>query len=311
MSEYLPEGKLLHTAENQRVLHSEKLLRDAAGTQTILEARATLCDASHNLCVDLGPIRGVIPREEGALGMRDGSVRDIAVISRVNRPVCFTVSDIITDDNGEPCALLSRANAQKLCLENYISKLDRGDVVRARVTHLESFGAFADIGCGIAALMPIDAISVSRIEHPKERFEAGMDIRAVIKSIENGRISLSHKELLGTWEQNAAAFSAGETVAGIVRSVENYGAFVELTPNLAGLAESREGVRVGQQASVFIKSIIPEKMKIKLIIIDTFEYKYHPAQPVYFTGENHIDRFLYSPAGCKKTIETVFNQSSG
>ncbi len=311
MSEYLPEGKLLHTAENQRVLHSEKLLRDAAGTQTILEARATLCDASHNLCVDLGPIRGVIPREEGALGMRDGSVRDIAVISRVNRPVCFTVSDIITDDNGEPCALLSRANAQKLCLENYISKLDRGDVVRARVTHLESFGAFADIGCGIAALMPIDAISVSRIEHPKERFEAGMDIRAVIKSIENGRISLSHKELLGTWEQNAAAFSAGETVAGIVRSVENYGAFVELTPNLAGLAESREGVRVGQQASVFIKSIIPEKMKIKLIIIDTFEYKYHPAQPVYFTRENHIDRFLYSPAGCKKTIETVFNQSSG
>ena len=311
MSEYLPEGKLLHTAENQRVLHSEKLLRDAAGTQTILEARATLCDASHNLCVDLGPIRGVIPREEGALGMRDGSVRDIAVISRVNRPVCFTVSDIITDDNGEPCALLSRANAQKLCLENYISKLDRGDVVRARVTHLESFGAFADIGCGIAALMPIDAISGSRIEHPKERFEAGMDIRAVIKSIENGRISLSHKELLGTWEQNAAAFSAGETVAGIVRSVENYGAFVELTPNLAGLAESREGVRVGQQASVFIKSIIPEKMKIKLIIIDTFEYKYHPAQPVYFTRENHIDRFLYSPAGCKKTIETVFNQSSG
>ena len=270
MSEYLPEGKLLHTAENQRVLHSEKLLRDAAGTQTILEARATLCDASHNLCVDLGPIRGVIPSEEGALGMRDGSVRDIAVISRVNRPVCFTVSDIITDDNGEPCALLSRANAQKLCLENYISKLDRGDVVRARVTHLESFGAFADIGCGIAALMPIDAISVSRIE-----------------------------------------FSAGETVAGIVRSVENYGAFVELTPNLAGLAESREGVRVGQQASVFIKSIIPEKMKIKLIIIDTFEYKYHPAQPVYFTRENHIDRFLYSPAGCKKTIETVFNQSSG
>ncbi len=306
MSEYLPEGKLLNTAENQRILHSEKLLRDAVAAQTILEARAMLCDASHNLCVDLGPIRGVIPREEGALGMRDGSVRDIAVISRVNRPVCFTVSKIITDENGRLCAILSRANAQRLCLENYISHLAKGDVVPARVTHLESFGAFADIGCGIAALLPIDAISVSRIEHPKERFETGEDIRAVIKSIENGRISLSHKELLGTWEQNAAAFSAGETVAGIVRSVENYGAFVELTPNLAGLAESREGVRVGQQASVFIKSIIPEKMKIKLIIIDTFDCRYRPSQPVYFTEERHIDRFLYSPVGCKKVIETVF-----
>ena len=306
MSEYLPEGKLLNTAENRRILHSEKLLREAAAAQTVLEARATLCDAEHNLYVDLGGIRGVIPREEGALGMRDGSVRDIAVISRVNRPVCFTVSDFAADKNGGICAVLARANAQRLCLENYISHLSKGDIVPARVTHLESFGAFADIGCGIAALLPIDAISVSRIEHPKERFETGEDIRAVIKSIENGRISLSHKELLGTWEQNAAAFSPGETVAGIVRSVENYGAFVELTPNLAGLAESREGVRVGQQASVFIKSIIPEKMKIKLIIIDTFDCRSRPSQPVYFTAEGHIDRFLYSPAGCKKVIETVF-----
>ncbi len=306
MSEYLPEGKRINTIENQRILHSERLLREAMQQQTILEARATLCDSSHNLCVELGAMRGVIPREEGALGMKDGSVRDIAVISRVNRPVCFTVSRI-EDDGGEPRAVLSRANAQRLCTENYISKLRRGDVVPARITHLENFGAFADIGCGVAALLPIDMISVSRIEHPRERFSVGMDVKAVIKSVENGRISLSHKELLGTWEENAAGFSAGETVAGIVRSVENYGVFVELTPNLAGLAESREGVRVGQQASVYIKSIIPEKMKIKLIIIDAFDYQYNPSKPVYFSDEAHISRFLYSPEGCGKIVETVFD----
>ena len=147
---------------------------------------------------------------------------------------------------------------------------------------------------------------MSRIEHPRERFIVGMDIKAIIRSIENGRISLSHKELLGTWEENAAAFSAGETVAGIVRSVENYGAFIELAPNLAGLAENRDGVRVGQQASVYIKSIIPEKMKIKLIIIDSFDYQYRPEPPVYFYSGKHIDRFLYSPVGCVKTVETVF-----
>ena len=43
-------------------------------------------------------------------------------------------------------------------------------------------------------------------------------------------------------------------MAGVVRSVESYGIFVELTPNLAGLAEPREGVRVGQHAGVYIKS---------------------------------------------------------
>ena len=192
-------------------------------------------------------------------------------------------------------------------MKNYISHLVCGDVIDARITHLENFGAFADIGCGIVALMPIDTISVSRIEHPRERFTVGMDIRAVIKSIENGRISLSHKELLGTWEENANSFCAGETVAGIVRSVENYGAFVELAPNLAGLAESKDGVKAGQQASVYIKSIIPEKMKIKIIIIDTFDYKYNPQKPKYYCNDNHIDRFLYSPEGCSKIVETVFN----
>ncbi|MGL0910084.1 hypothetical protein ACSTB0_13670, partial [Faecalibacterium wellingii] len=42
--------------------------------------------------------------------------------------------------------------------------------------------------------------------------------------------------LLGTWEENAAGFTVGETVVGIVRSVEEYGTFIEIAPNLAGLA---------------------------------------------------------------------------
>ena len=80
--------------------------------------------------------------------------------------------------------------------------------------------------------------------------------------IENDKITLSHKELLGTWEENAAMFAPGQTVTGVIRSIEDYGIFVELTPNLAGLAEPRPDVFIGQQASVYIKSIIREKMKI-------------------------------------------------
>ncbi len=306
MSEYLPEGKLISTQENQNIIHSPQLLYEAQIEQTILEAKAYMCDSNHNLIVDLGSIKGIIPREEGAIGIREGTVRDIAVISRVNRPVCFVVKGFDTNEKGEKYAILSRELAQRRCLDSYISKLRCGDVVDARITHLENFGAFADIGCGIVALMPIDTISVSRIEHPRERFTVGMDIRAIIKSIENGRISLSHKELLGTWVENASKFSAGETVSGIIRSVENYGAFVELSPNLAGLAECKEGVKAGQQASVYIKSIIPEKMKIKLIIIDTFDYKYNPQKPEYYFNGNHIDKFIYSPDNCPKYVETVF-----
>lgn len=306
MIEYYPEGRLINTSENQIYLKNMAGISEACYEERILEARAVVCDSQHNLIVDLGCMKGIIPREEGALGIKEGNVRDIAVISRVNRPVCFLVKRIDKDEKGQPVAYLSRCEAQKRCVENYISKLKPGDVIDARITHLEAFGAFADIGCGIASLMPIDTISVSRIEHPRERFCIGMDIKAVVKFVDGGRISLSHKELLGTWEENAALFTPGETVAGIIRSVEEYGAFVELAPNLAGLAEVKDGIKPGQQASVYIKNIIPSRMKIKLIIIDTFEYSYKPIKPKYFYTENHMERFLYSPNEAGKVIETVF-----
>ena len=301
MTMYLPEGRGGAPAPLTLTALGEAMER-----RRILEARAVMCDSEHNLIVDLGGIRGVIPRQEGAVGIREGSVRDIALISRVNKPVCFTVTRL-TQESGRPLALLSRRAAQERCEADYLGRLRPGDIIPARVTHLESFGAFCDIGCGVVALLPIDAISVSRIAHPRDRFRPGNDIFAVVRGVdEAGRISLSHRELLGTWEENAALFQPGQTVSGVVRTVEEYGVFVELTPNLAGLAELKEGVRPGQQASVYIKSILPEKMKIKLILIDTFEADCRPAPPRYTRTEGHIDRWRYSPEGCAKQIETIF-----
>lgn len=188
--------------------------------------------------------------------------------------------------------------------------LEAGDVIDAKVTHLEPFGAFCDIGCGIVSLLPIDSISVSRISHPRDRFYTGMEIKAIIKSIDydSGRIYLSHKELLGTWEENVARFSVGQTVSGIIRSTEPYGIFIELAPNLAGLAEIKDGAVTGQSAAVYIKNIIPEKMKVKLALIDSyFSASAAPAPFEYFTDATHIDRWVYSPENSSKLVETVFD----
>lgn len=304
---FTPEGCLLDTTENKTAMATPTALAEAMRSEKILEARAIVCDSRHDLILDLGCMRGVIPREEGAIGIKEGTVRDIAILSRVNRPVCFVVQDFTRDEYGRMTAVCSRRAAQERCVSEYLSHLVPGDVIPARVTHIEPFGVFADIGCGVSSLLPIDSVSVSRIEHPREQFCVGMQLRAVVKSIDNGRITLSHKELLGTWEENAALFSPGETVPGIVRSVESYGAFVELAPNLAGLAELRENLSPGQHASVFIKSILPQRMKIKLIIIETFDDEPRkPDPPQYFFHGNHIDRFLYSPIGCEKTVLTEF-----
>ena len=307
MSVYLPEGCLLNTPENLRLTGSSSGLRQAMAQETILEGRAVLCDYEHNLVVDLGWCRGLIPRMEGAQGIPSGSTRDIAIISRVNKPVAFLVRELRELPEGGLLPILSRRLAQERCQREYLSRLVPGDVIPGRVTHLEPFGCFVDIGCGLPSLIPIDQISVSRISHPRDRFRPGGDIRAVVRAVEpGGRVCLSHKELLGTWEENAARFHPGETVAGIVRSVEEYGIFVELAPNLAGLAEPCPGGGPGQQASVYIKSILPGKMKVKLIIVDAFDAPWSPAPPEYFFQGSHMERWRYSAPQAKKVIETVF-----
>ncbi len=308
MKKYFPENYLIATIENKNILSSRAAIKEAYYSGRIIEARATVCDKDHNLHVDLGVMKGIIPRDEGAIGIDDGSVRDIAIISRVNKPVVCRIIDFQTDENGEVYAVLSRKSVQQDCMREYISRLVPGCVIDATVTHMESFGVFADIGAGISALMPIDSISVSRIPHPSARFTAGQKIKAVVKAIdETGRITLSYKELLGTWKENAADFAPGETVPGIVRSVERYGIFVELKPNLAGLAEYVPGVVPGQHASVYIKNLIPERMKIKLIIVDSFDAEY-PIGPVkYYNDSDFIEHWVYSPESCNKKIETVFS----
>ncbi len=306
MSLYLPEGFLIKSEENKKALGNFENFKEAFKKGTPLEARALTCDKEHNLHIDFGFIEGIIPRSECAVGIDEGTTRDIAIIARVNKPVKFIITDI-KEINGKLTAILSRKVLQNRFYQLRLPELKVGDIINASVTHLENFGVFCDIGCGINALLPIDNISVSRIPHPNVRFSVGDEIKVIIKDIdEDNRVTLSHKELLGTWEENAKEFSVGETVSGIIRSVENYGIFIELAPNLAGLAEYTSNVEVGQQASVYIKSIIPEKMKFKLIIVESFEADYPKPEPIYFFNDSHIDYFKYSPDCSERIIETIF-----
>ncbi len=308
-NQYLPEGLLYGTPKNREYISSLEGLERAMREGKIIEAPAAMCDSDTNLYIDLGNVRGVMQRDEVALCKTGEEIKPIAVITRVGKPVCFKVT-AITEEKGEPVAYLSRRAAQAECKREFLCDLICGDIIPAKITHMESFGAFVDIGCGIPSLMTIDCISVSRIAHPKDRFNVGQYISAVVKSIdiENERIFVSHRELLGTWEENAASFEPMQTVFGIVRSIEDYGIFIELAPNLAGLAELKDGVHVGDIASVYIKSICPEKMKIKLVIVDSSTGELPKKHKYYIDAEkvNHIDRWQYSPKCSPRIIESVF-----
>ena len=301
---YMPEG-LFDRHSMASYINSEAGMTKAMETGVILQGFVTRCDSQHNLYCDIGAFKGIIPRKEAVFDATSPS-KEIAVISRVGKPVCFKVMGY-----KDGVYILSRRLAQKEAMEYFLRNLSCGDIMRGRITHIEPFGVFVDIGCGNVSLIGIENISVSRIASPFERFRNGQEIFCAVKYIDKDmkRITMTHKELLGTWRENVSRFNVGETVRGIIRGIEDYGIFVELSPNLSGLAEYREGAAVGQEVSVYIKSVIPEKMKVKLLIIDILEQKKRKLidESDYYVRDGRMDFFCYTPPECaSKNIETIF-----
>lgn len=302
---YPPEGLISDT----RHPYTLSCIKDAMEQSEILEGRVIRCDTQRNLIVDLDGWMGTIPESESVAPFVSGAGKEISLLSCVGRTVCFMVTNMVISPKGDTYFLLSRRRAQEKIMDRLLRDCVPGQVLPARVTHLDSFGAFVDIGGGIISMIPIAAISVARIRHPSERFIRGQRICCVAERIDPSekRIYLSHKELLGTWLENASLFEAGETVSGIVRGNKDYGIFVELTPNLSGLADYREQLPPGMRVTVYIKSIQPQRMKIKLQIIQSLGEIATLPPLTYQITDGVIKRWCYSPPDYdKEPVCSVF-----
>lgn len=150
-------------------------------------------------------------------------------------------------------------------------EVKKGQIVNGTVTGIKPYGAFIEIDNGPVGLAFIEDLSIVRIKSPEERLQVGQKIKCMIKSVDEqtGRINLSYKDCLGTWDENIQSFKEGMTVKGIVRDPEKNknGIFIELTPNLVGMTEYTEKLEYGQTVDVCIKKIVPEKKKVKLTIM--------------------------------------------
>lgn len=149
--------------------------------------------------------------------------------------------------------------------------LQEGNIVSGTVKNIKKFGAFVEIDGGGIGLLHIEDISVSRIKSPEERFSIGQKINVMVKSIDkqNNKIVLTYKELLGNWDENIKDYNEKTVVQGIIKEPDKFknGIFVELKPNLVGLAEYKEGFEYGQKVNVYIKKIVKDRKKIKLLIV--------------------------------------------
>lgn len=288
---FLPEG----TAAPFPAPQPLSALQDAMTKRSVLTGTATRCDKYLDVHVAFGGYEGIIPHSEAIHPVISGAERDIAVLSMVGKQISFTVTDIRSDGAGRPRLTLSRRAAQEQAMNWLFEHAEPGVILPARVTHLAAFGAFVDLGCGYISLVPLENLSVARAEHPAQRLRTGQDILVVVTGIdrERRRFLLSHKELLGTWMQNAAPFSPGDTVTGIVRGIREYGVFIELTPNLSGLAEYRDDLVPGEAVTVRIRSIRDEGHKIKLQIIQKLDTALPVPPPKYFITDGIVQDWVY------------------
>ncbi len=148
--------------------------------------------------------------------------------------------------------------------------MNKGSIVKGTVRNIQPYGAFIRTDDGVDGLLYIEDISVARIKTPAERLKVGQKIDVVIKDIDKqkNRVYFSYKEMLGTWEDNIKDIQEKTIVQGTVRETEKNrrGIFIEIKPNLIGMAEYKEGLQYGQKVDVYVKKIVKEKKKIKLII---------------------------------------------
>lgn len=123
-----------------------------------------------------------------------------------------------------------------------MGKLEKGQVLEGTIKNITDFGAFLDLG-GVDGLLYITDISWGRINHPSEVLKLDQKVNVVVLDFddEKKRISLGLKQLTPhPWDTLSTDIVEGATVKGKVVNIEDYGAFLEITPGVEGLVHVSE-----------------------------------------------------------------------
>ena len=277
-------------------------LKNLEGTFEKVSAVVVKVRPDKLLELDLGnDIKGVMSLED----FEDSSNLSLtSVVSKIGK-IIYCIVDSVDIDKNE--VVLNRRKLQIYYKKNVLDKLQVGTILEAQVLSVASFGVFVDLGVGIIGMLPLADISITRIVNPKDIFKVGDSITVVYKGLVEKGYLVTHKELLGTWKENLQEYNVGDYFQGVIREIKPYGLFIEITPNLSGLADYPEDVDVhlGDTVCVYLKSINEEKLKVKLQIISVSSTPYK-VKYKYLITEEVIKEWVYTPSNCIKEIKTVF-----
>jgi small subunit ribosomal protein S1 len=237
--------------------------------------------------IQLGAVKAFCPGSQ--IDRRKGGDR-VPAAQYIGQRLRFLVTKV--ESGGRNVVVTRRQLLDEEAAQQAASTWERlavGAVVRGTVTSIRDFGAFVDLG-GVDGLLHISELGYGRVGHPSEVLQLGQEVEAQVIKCDpqpaaggTGRrqVALSLKALAADpWSTVRERFPVGKTVHGIVRKVEAFGAFVEITPGLDGLvhvsklvldrrvSHARQVVSVGQEVDVTILSVDLEKRRIGLSMIE-------------------------------------------
>lgn len=254
----------------QKRNYSFKQLEEIKNKQEVVDMYVTDIDDSFNMIGVIGKdIKAMIPREESSsIVGDDGLVEEKHIINKKGKILHVCIKDII--NNNDNIELIVSKKILELKVRKWMyMHLKAGMRLKGVVVSTNDYAAFVDVGGGVTGILKLENISDILIQKASDVLHVGQRINVIVKKFDRdtGRIELTYKEILGTFEDNISKFKEGDIVEGTIRNRIKSGIFVEIAPNIVGLAEHVNGLEYGQKVLVSIKRIILEKKKVKLVII--------------------------------------------
>jgi small subunit ribosomal protein S1 len=254
-------------------------------------ANIKIWDAIKNSYDEDGTVEGVISNrvkggfsvDIGVQAFLPGSQADLRPIRNLDELVGQTYEFKILKYNRKRSnivlsrrAILEKERDEKR--STTLSSIHEDKIVEGIVKNITDYGVFIDLG-GVDGLLHITDISWGRVKHPSELFSVGDTITVKILSfdLEKERVSLGMKQLtVDPWSIASEKYAVGSRVTGVVVSLTDYGAFIELEEGIEGLIHVSEMswtrkirhpskvVSVGEEVGAVVLDIKPENRRISL-----------------------------------------------
>lgn len=243
--------------------------------------------------VDIGGIIAFLPGSQ--VDIRP--IKDISVLLNLPQPF-----KILKMDRKQGNVVVSRRaileESRDEARDALLSTIQEGTVLEGAVKNITDYGAFIDLG-SIDGLLHITDISWNKISHPSEVLSLGQHIKVMVIKYneETKRVSLGLKQLeKNPWDNLLDKYKPGTRVKGAVTTITDYGAFVELEPNVEGLVyhteiswnakntHPRKLLKTGDKIEAVILEFDVTKHKISLSIKQCFENPWKKFSEHYQVG---------------------------